>query len=496
MHSSTRRSHPSIAIIGSGFAGLAAAIELKSRGHENIVIFERGSEVGGVWRENTYPGAACDVPSPFYSFSYEPNSAWPRRYAPQPAILDYLRATAQKYGLEQHLRFNAEVIEMVFDEATSKWTLCTREDQVAVVDVVICAVGQLSRPALPTIPGRDSFTGPAFHSAQWNHSVDLTGRRVAVIGTGASAIQFVPAIQPQVHHLALFQRSAPYLLPRFDTAYSQVRGTLLRLFPFLQKAPRAVCWAGTETVAVAILYSRHLSAVFTKLSHWHMQRQLGDIDLMKKAWPNYPIGCKRILFSNSYFPALTEPNVELVAAPIKEIAPTGVRTSDGILHEIDVIIYGTGFTAQDFLAPMNIRGPGGIDLRTSWRKGARAYLGIAVRGFPNLFLMYGPNTNLGSGSIVYMLERQAGYIGQAVDNIGLGEALVVRDEVEERYDQKTQALLKRGIWSQCSNWYTSTGGRTTTNWPHTQIEYSRYTSRFDPHDYRRLKSRVSAASDP
>ncbi|MEU7629057.1 NAD(P)/FAD-dependent oxidoreductase [Nocardia sp. NPDC049220] len=475
-----------IAIVGTGFAGLAAAIELKKHGHDDIVLFERGSEVGGVWRENTYPGASCDVPSSLYSFSFEPNPVWLRRSSRQPDILAYLRRTAEKHDVLRHIRFDTEVTTAEFDEDSNRWTIGTGD--IVQVDVLVSAVGQLSRPALPDVEGRKSFERDAFHSAEWDHSVELTGKRVAVIGTGASAIQFVPEIQPQVKQLILFQRTAPYLLPRFDTAFSDAHRRLFQRLPIIQKAQRAVWWMAAETLSIAFLYSKSLSRAVAALSRWHMKRQLKSSELLAKIWPDHPVGCKRILFSDSYLTALRQPNVDVESDRIEEIANVGVCTVVGVVHEVDVIIYATGFAASDFLAPMKILGQGRRDLRAQWSNGARAYLGVSVPYFPNLFLMYGPNTNLGAGSMVYMLESQAKYIRQAVAGLRGGDALVVRTDVADRYDVETQARLVGGVWSKCTSWYRAADGSVSNNWPGTSAEYRRRTKEFDASEFMRLSS--------
>jgi cation diffusion facilitator CzcD-associated flavoprotein CzcO len=473
-----------VGIIGTGFGGLAAAIELQRTGHEDLVIFEKAAEVGGVWRENTYPGAACDVPSPYYSFSYAPNPRWPRRFSRQPDILAYLKQVVDNYDLRRHIRFGTEVTSATFDETTCTWSVRTSAGDVVEVDVLVSAVGQLSRPAWPSIPGRDRFTGPAFHSALWDHDVDLTGRRVAVIGTGASAVQFVPQIQPDVAELTLFQRTPPYLLRRPDRAFSERHHRIFTRLPVTQRAERRAWWMVTESLNIAFLYSKTLSRMVEKVSRTHMRRQVRDKPLFTKLWPDFPVGCKRILFSSDYLPALTQSNVEVVTESITEITEHGLVTADGVEHEVDVIIYGTGFTANDFLAPMTITGQGGCDLRGQWREGARAYLGMSVPSFPNLFLMYGPNTNLGSGSVVFMLECQARYLRQAVDRLTAGGgALDVRPEAEAAYDARTQGKLTRGVWSMCSSWYRAASGRVTTNWPGTVTEYRRRTATFDPAKY-------------
>lgn len=489
-HGPTRT--PTIGIIGTGFGGLAAAIELKRAGFTDLVLFERAHDVGGVWRANTYPGAACDVPSPYYSFSYAPNPRWPRRFSRQPAILDYLRDIAERYDIRRHIRFGAEVTSAEYDEAAQSWSVRTGSGELVQVDVLVTAVGQLSRPSFPTIKGSKAFGGAAFHSAEWEHSVDLTGKRVAVIGTGASAVQFIPEIQPRVAKLTVFQRSAPYLLPRPDTDLSAWQHRLFARVPWTQKAERGAWWGLTEMLAVAFLYSRPLSKLVHWVSHAHMAHQVPDPELFAKVWPDYPVGCKRILFSSNYLPALTRPNVNVVTDRITEVIDRGIVTEDGCLHEVDVIVYGTGFTASDFLAPMRIRGSGGQDLRERWADGARAYLGMSVPDFPNFFLMYGPNTNLGSGSIVYMLENQARYIRRAVQHIvAIGSAISVRPDVEAAYDAEIQAKMVDGVWSRCTSWYRNASGRITANWPGTQTEYARRTATFDPGEYMITRGRVA-----
>ena len=477
-------SNPSIAIIGSGFGGLGAAIELKKAGYHDIVIFEKADEVGGVWRENTYPGAACDVPSPFYSYSYEPNPRWPRRFSQQPAILEYLKGVADKYDVRRHIRFGTEVTAADFDESTGTWSVSLSSGDIVEVDVMVSAVGQLSRPAWPSIKGRDTFKGASFHSAEWDHSVSLEGKRVAVIGTGASAIQFVPEIQPRVAQLSLFQRTPPYIIPRPDTQFRPMHHKVFERLPATQLVERGTWYGVVESLSVAFLYSKPLAAAVHRVSRAHMKRQTkSSPGLFEKVWPSYPVGCKRILFSSDYLPALAEPNVEVLTGGIKEITAKGVVADDGTLHEVDVIIYGTGFTASEFLAPMKIKGLGGRDLNEQWAEGARAYYGMTVPAFPNLFIMYGPNTNTGGGSIVFFLEVQARYLRQYVDHlVASGRPLMVRAPVENAYDKKLQARLANSVWSACSSWYRNANGRITTNWPYLGIEY-RQKARFDPADF-------------
>jgi len=475
---------PSIAVIGTGFGGLAAVIELKKQGFDDIVVFEKADDIGGTWRENTYPGAACDVPSPFYSYSFEPFPVWPHRFSRQPVILDYIRHVADKYDVLRHIRFSTEVLGASYDADGGKWTVQLSDGDPVVVDVLVSAVGQLSRPAYPDIEGAETFAGPAFHSALWDHDVDLAGKRVAVIGTGASAIQLVPAIQPEVGQLTVFQRTPPYLIPRFDREFSKHHHTVFEKVPVTLLAERGTWYGVTEGLSVAWVYSKTLTAAIKAVSKRHMRKQAeAKPGLFEKIWPSYQIGCKRILFSSDYVPALAQPNVDLVTNGITSITPTGVVTADGQEHEVDVIIWGTGFKATEFLAPMSIKGDGGRDLHDDWREGARAYYGMTVPHFPNLFIMYGPNTNTGGGSIIYFLEAQAKYLGDYVAHLAeTGAPLAVKPEVEQEYDDRTQAQLSDSVWSLCSSWYRNANGRITTNWPALGRQYKKR-AKFDPADY-------------
>jgi cation diffusion facilitator CzcD-associated flavoprotein CzcO len=476
---------PSIVIVGSGFGGLGAAIELVRHGFTDVTVLERAGDLGGVWRENTYPGAACDVPSPLYSYSFAPND-WPRRYSGHREIQAYLKATAARFGVDRLIRFGVEVTAAEFDAGAGRWRVHTSTGETLEADVLVSAVGQLSRPALPAIPGIEQFRGPAFHSAHWDHDHDLRGRRVAVIGTGASAVQFVPLIQPLVAQLTVFQRTAAYLAPKFDGEFGPRHRLLRRWAPPLRLASRGFWWLLGEFFTRGMLGSKVITALLRTMTLGKLRREVTDPVLRAKLTPDYPVGCKRVLFSNDYLPALTRPNVEVVTERITEITATGVRTADGAEHAVDVIVYGIGFTPQDFLAPMRIRGVDGRDIHDAWPDGARAYLGITVPGFPNLFLMYGPNTNVGAGSIVYMLEAQARYIRQAVALLaGSGPAsrLDVRADVAAHFDVEVQRRLATAVWSLCSSWYRNAAGRVVTNWPGQVREYHRRTRRLDPDDY-------------
>ncbi|WP_029904001.1 flavin-containing monooxygenase [Nocardia brasiliensis] len=477
---------PSIIIIGAGFAGLGLALELRRAGVDSFTILEKAADLGGVWRENTYPGAACDVPSPLYSWSFEPKSDWPRRFSEQRDIHAYMRAVADKHELTRFIRFGTEVTDAEFDESTGQWQISTADGAEFTADVFVPAVGQLSRPAMPNIPGIDTFAGPAFHSAEWDHSVELTGKRIACIGTGASAIQYIPRIQPTAAHLTLFQRSAAWVLPKFDTEYSDTHKAVFKYLPPTRLAERFAIWSLFEVLALALTDIPGMKTPVIALADRHRERQVPDPELRAKLTPDYAAGCKRGLFSNEYFPALAEPNVTVETTAIEAITPTGIRTADGVEHEVDVIVYGTGFKGTEFLAPMNIYGVGGRKLADVWGDaGARAFLGLSVPHFPNLFMMYGPNTNVGSGSIIYMLESQARYIRQVVQYLTdrPGRYLAARASTEQAWDDWLQRRLKDTPWNFCSSWYRNAAGRITNNWPGATVLYRWKTRTFDTADY-------------
>lgn len=468
---------PSVLIVGAGFGGIGVAVELRRAGFTDVTVVEKADELGGVWRDNTYPGAGCDIPSPYYSFSYAPNPLWPMRYSEQPEIKEYLGQVAHRFGIRP--RYGVEVTSAEF--ADGRWLALTAAGERLTADVLVFALGQLSRPAMPAIPGRDSFAGRSFHSARWDHDCDLTGKRVAVVGTGASAVQFVPKVQARAATLTVFQRSAPWVLPKPDVAYAD----RWRRSRAVQRWERGLFWAVGELAAFGLRGNRLVTRTVEWMAGRHLRRQVADPWLRDLLVPDYRIGCKRVLFSNDYLPALQQPNVSLRTETITEITPTGLRTADGTEHAADVIVYGTGFRATEFLAPVDVRGVGGRSLTEAWTGGARAYLGIAVPDFPNMFLMYGPNTNLGSGSIVYMLERQARYIRQAVERIAAERScLEVRPDVAERFDAEVQRRLARSTWSLCHSWYREADGRVSTNWPGLVSEYHRRTRTLDLTDFR------------
>jgi cation diffusion facilitator CzcD-associated flavoprotein CzcO len=476
---------PSITIIGAGFGGLGTAIELKRAGYTDVTVLEKADGVGGVWRENTYPNAACDVPSSLYSWSFAPNPDWPHRYSRQNEILAYIERTAADQGVLDQVRTGVEVASAAYDETTHSWHLTTTDGESIDTDVLITAVGQLSRPSIPPIPGVDSFQGPAFHSAEWDHDVDLAGKRIAVLGTGASAIQFVPGIQPDAGHVTVFQRSAPYVAAKPDREYTRTHTVLFRRFPRTQSFGRQLTWVLTERFNKALIENTPLKKTVELGWRAQLRRQVRDPELRAKLVPDYPFGCKRVLFSNDWYPALTQPNVDVVTEPVVEVLPEGVRSGDGKLHEVDVIIYGTGFAATEFLAPIRVTGVDGADLHARWEKGARAYLGICVPDFPNLFVVYGPNTNLGGSSIINMLEAASRAITTLLRHTEHQSArsITVRPDAEQRFDDEIQGRLSGSVWASCHNWYHQDGGRISTNWPGLVEEYKQRCDRLDVNDF-------------
>ncbi|MGE7956094.1 flavin-containing monooxygenase [Pseudomonas sp. NPDC089530] len=455
-------------IIGSGFGGLGMGIALRKAGVGRFIILEKGQDVGGVWRDNRYPGAACDVPSHLYSFSFEPNPHWSRVFAPQAEIHDYLRHCARTYGLEAHLHFGAEVSHAEFDEGEACWRVTRSDGQVHRSRLLISATGQLSRPALPQLPGMQTFKGHVFHSASWDHHYPLAGKRVAVIGTGASAIQFVPQIADQVAALKVFQRSPAYIMPKADRPYSPGEKQRCARFPLWMKLVRATHYLHFESRALGFTRLQGLTRwVVGRPFHRLLNASVPSPELRRKMTPDYPIGCKRILLSNDYLETFAKPHVELLTQGIRRITEQGIETLDGQQHEVDAIIYGTGFAATEFLSPMRITGRDGLDLNQAWQQGASAYLGLSVPGFPNFFMLYGPNTNLGHNSIIHMLESQISHVMQARQALlASGASTLEVDELpHRRFQQRIQRRLATSVWSGCKSWYVDERGHNSTNWP-------------------------------
>jgi cation diffusion facilitator CzcD-associated flavoprotein CzcO len=458
-----------VVIIGAGFGGIGMAIRLRQAGIDDFTVLEKAADLGGTWRDNTYPGAACDIPSHLYSFSWAPKFDWSRKYPPQQEILDYLRNCAETSGVLSRIRFGVGVVETTYDEGRALWRVRTDRGDEITARVLVSACGQLNRPALPDIPGIDTFTGTTFHSARWDHGCDLAGRRVAVIGTGASAIQFVPHVAAAAGAVTVFQRSAPYVIAKPDRPYGRREQRLLARVPALHSLSR---------------YPKLMSVLTTRFRKT-LTGQVADERMRRTLTPGYTIGCKRILISNDYYPAVTRPDVEVVTERIERIGPNGVSTADGREHRADVIIFGTGFESHRFLAPMTVRGVAGRELDDAWRDAAKAYLGITVAGFPNLFLMYGPNTNLGHNSIIYMLESQFAYVLGCVKAIRTGLASIdVRPDVQRGFNTDLRERLRRTVWATgCTSWYREASGKITNNWPGFTFTYRKATRRPNPRDF-------------
>jgi cation diffusion facilitator CzcD-associated flavoprotein CzcO len=486
-------------IIGAGFGGIGMAIALKQAGIDDFVVLDRAADLGGIWRDNTYPGLTCDIPSQLYSFSFQP-WRWSRRYPARAEILAYLHALVAQHDLGPHLRFRSAVATAAFDKRGASWQLTLEDGTELQANAVISAVGQLGRPALPDIAGRDEFAGPSWHSGQWNHEVSLAGRRIAVVGTGASAIQFVPEIAKVASTLDVYQRTAPYVLPKPDRPYRAAERAVFDRVPAVRKADRLRIFLYGELLTSGFVLSPKLLAGPMQLWRRQLHSQIADLRLRAQCTPDYVMGCKRVVFSGDWYPTLTQPHVELITDPIDRIAPDGVVTADGTTRPADVIIYGTGFRAAEFLTPMRVTGLDGWRLDDAWRDGAEAYLGITVSGFPNFFLLYGPNTNLGGNSILYMLEGQIGYVLGAIQALDRGRLawLDVRPDLQDRFSAWVQSASRRSVWETgCHSWYTTASGRNTNNWPDHTFRYRYRVRRFDLGAYRVMPRRlVSVPAGP
>ncbi|GAC1436425.1 MAG: NAD(P)/FAD-dependent oxidoreductase [Solirubrobacteraceae bacterium] len=477
--------HFRVAIVGSGFAGLGMAIRLREAGERDFVVLERGTEVGGAWRENTYPGCQCDIPSHLYSLSFALNPAWSHTYSRQPEILAYLSRLATERGVRGHLRLGHEVRCAEWREGDQRWRIETSQGEFT-AQILIGALGPLDEPNLPQVEGRERFRGAAFHSARWDHGANLQGKRVAVIGTGASAIQFVPLIQPHVGRLHVFQRTPPWVLPHTDRPVSRAERFLYRRVPAAQRLVRSAVYASRELLVFGFAKRQRLMAIPELLGRAHLRRAVADPELRRRLTPSYRIGCKRILLSNSWYRALQQPNVELHDNAISEIREHSIVTADGREHGVDVIIYGTGFHITDAPASRIIRGADGRTMAEHWGASAQAYLGSTVAGFPNLFLLVGPNTGLGHNSMVYMIESQIAYVLDALRAMSARDAgrVEVRPEAQATYNAELQAKMPGTVWmSGCASWYIDEAGNNTTVWPDFTFRFRRRTSRFEADAY-------------
>ncbi len=473
---------PSVLIVGAGFGGIAAAIELRRNGIDDVRILEKSGGYGGTWLHNTYPGAACDVPSHFYSFSFAQRRDWVQLCPTQPDILRYLHEVVAEHGLAEIIETGTHVSACRWDGAQRRWTVETSRGE-RTADALIVATGQLHQPATPRLPGE--FAGHSFHSAEWDHGYDLRGKRVAVIGTGASAVQFVPPVVEQAAHTTVFQRTGNWFLPRRNRPYPRPYRWLIEHVPGVQWARRAVWFWILELLTLTIRHPRTVGRIWRTYSWVFMRGQLRDHpELRERIWPDYTFGCKRILFSSTFLPTLAREDVEVTTEPIERLAPEGVVTRDGRTHAVDCVIYGTGFRTTAFMFPMEITGAGGRSLADVWADGARAHLGMTVPGFPSLYVMYGPNTNTSGGSIIAYLEAQAGYIRQAIElQRERGAPLSVRPEVEAASDREVQGRFAGTAWTQCDSWYRDANGRIVTQWPGYMREYFGRIQRLEPAEF-------------
>ncbi|MFP6584391.1 MAG: NAD(P)/FAD-dependent oxidoreductase [Candidatus Hydrogenedentota bacterium] len=489
MSSQTRKTARRIAIIGSGFSGLCVGIKLKQRGYEHFTIFEKADSLGGTWRDNTYPGAECDVASALYSFSFERNPNWTYKWSEQHEILKYMEHCASKYGLTPHIRYKENVLDLRFQEDSGTWRLETESGTVEEFDAVVSGVGQLHKPWRPEIEGADSFAGDLFHSARWNHDVSLKGKKVCCIGNAASALQFIPEIAKETEKLTVFQRSANWVIPKKDREYSDFEKKLVTLIPPLLLFYRFFLWFRGEVGVYPLMFmkSDKTREKLEQMTKDYINEKIRDPELREKLVPDYPMGAKRILFSDNYYEALDRDDVHVVTDAIDRIVAKGVVTKDGTLHEADVIVYATGFETTTFLTPMQVRGLGGEVLNETWAaNGAEAYLGITHTGFPNFFMMYGPNTNLGHNSIIVMIEAQTRYLLSCLDRLDARDAqsLNVKRNVQRSYNTWVQDRLKDSVWAnvdQC--WYKDENGKITNNWVGRTTEYRKKTKSMNPDDY-------------
>ncbi|MFF2651832.1 flavin-containing monooxygenase [Streptomyces sp. NPDC058045] len=491
------RRHVRVAVIGSGFGGLGAAVRLRREGITDFVVLERSGSVGGTWRDNSYPGCACDVPSHLYSFSFAPNPDWPRTFSGQRHIRAYLEHVTDVFRLRPHIRFNSEVTGARWNSEELYWEVsATGGDLTA--DVLVSATGPLSDPKIPDIAGLDTFPGTVFHSARWDHGQDLRGRRVAMIGTGASAIQIVPSIQPEVGRLTLFQRTPPWVMPRADRAISGAERWLHRRLPLTTRARRGVLWGIRELQVQAFTKHPEELGLVERLARRNMARAIKDPELRRKLTPDYRIGCKRILLSNTYYPALAQPNTEVVAAGLSEVRGSTLVGADGSETEADVIIFGTGFHVTDMPVAERITGADGSTLSESWKDGMTALRGATAAGFPNFMTIIGPNTGLGNSSMILMIESQlnylAGYLRQ-LDALGGRAALAPRPTAVSTWNRRVQERMKRTVWNTggCDSWYLDASGRNTTVWPGTTAEFRRATRQVDLTEYEVIRPRPATS---
>jgi cation diffusion facilitator CzcD-associated flavoprotein CzcO len=459
-----------VVIVGTGFSGLGMAIQLRKEGREDFVILEKAEDVGGTWRDNTYPGCACDIPSHMYSFSFEQNPGWSRAYSPQPEIWDYMRKVADKYDLRRFIRFGQEMTGARWDEEAGRWHVASKSGEEFVGRFLVAGVGALHLPQIPALPGIEKFQGASFHSAQWDHGYDLKDKKVAVVGTGASAVQFVPRIAPDVAKLSVFQRTPPWIMPKADHEMASWAQRAFKAVPLLQRAYRDFLYWTLEARAIGFNGHSGVMKLGQRIAKGNIDKAVKDPALRAKLTPDYTMGCKRVLVSNEYYPALTRDNVEVVTDGVAEVREHSIVDSAGVEHEVDAIIYGTGFHVTDAFDDLDIIGTGGRNLGKEWAtEGMRTHKGITVSGFPNLFFLLGPNTGLGHNSVVFMIEAQISYVAEAVRLVESSgaKALDARADAQARFNTEIQRKLDKGIWTQggCTSWYLDAKGVNRTIWP-------------------------------
>ena len=480
-----RRRSPRVVIIGAGFGGLAAAVALRRKGIDDLLIIERADGVGGTWRQNVYPGAACDIQSHLYSFSFAPNRAWSRTYANQPEILAYLETVADDFDLRCHLMLGTCVRGVRWNSEAAHWEVelaGDEPDRAVVADVVVSAVGLFGAARYPEIDGLGDFAGDVMHTAQWDATLDLAGKRVAVIGTGASGVQVVPELAGTAAQLTVFQRTPPWMVPKEDRAYTTDELSRFRR-PWAAQRERWRLWR-LQHANTALTPDHPRLAAVQELSEGFLGRHVADEGLRDALTPRYPFRCKRVLLGDKYYAALQYPHVDLVTDPIRRITSSSVITAGGAAVDVDVIVLATGFETSSYLSGLDVVGVGGESLHDRWGLDPRAYLGAAVSGFPNFFMLYGPNTNQGANSIIYILEAGARLVASAVSRLARRGGFVdVRPEAENRFNDKISAELEQTIWTRCDSYYRSPTGRIVTQWPHSELDYARATWRLRPRDW-------------
>lgn len=480
--------HYQVAIIGAGFGGLAMAIRLLQRNIHNFVILEKSDEVGGTWRENQYPGAACDVQSHLYSLSFAPKTDWSKRYAEAPEIFQYIQDVVQQFNLREYCQFNSEVVHTEYHEKDCVWHVALKDGRQLSCQYLVFASGPLHVPQIPHIKGIEKFQGKVFHSSQWDHQYNLNSKVVASIGTGGSAIQYIPEIAPQVKQLYVMQRTAAWVIPRDERKYLSVEKKLFKQADWFRKLHRARLYWSNESRAIPIMQPSVMKYT-QKLAEAFIRFQVKDKQLAQKLTPDYIMGCKRILVSNKYFPTFNRDNVELVTDAIQELTADSIITKDGKMRKIDCLIYGTGFITDPriYLQPFSCIGEHGVELKQAWKDGAESYYGISHKGFPNLFQLLGPNTVLAHNSVIFMIESQVDYILQMMDLVAQSQsnAIVVKDQVQDQFNHDVQDMLNNTVWqSGCVSWYQQDGGKNFALWPTYTWKYWLKTKSLHPSDFR------------